>query len=57
MSDVVESIKGATLEEITLFDIDGVTGMAFWLSDGRFVWVETIDNRVMICETPRYRAN
>lgn len=52
-----ESIIGATIEEITLFDMEGEEGMAFWFTDGRFVWVPTTDDRILICETPRYRAN
>ena len=52
-----ETIKGGVIEEITLFDMDGEQGMAIWLEDGRFIWIPCIDDRILICETPKYRAN
>lgn len=52
-----ETVKGVAIEEITLFDMEGESGMAIWLTDGRFIWVPTIEDRVMICQTPRYKAN
>jgi hypothetical protein len=54
---VNESIIGGVVEEITTFDMEGESGIAVWLTDGRFLWVPSIDDRVMICETPRYKAN
>jgi hypothetical protein len=50
-------VKGSVIEEITQFDIDGEEGIAVWLEDGRFLWIASIEDRVLICETPKYRAN